>query len=139
MRSAISTPHPLAQERQRASKRGTLGKLRSVPSHASNRDGNSNGLSPAQAIQTMEVEPLARPDQSNGLTPAKAIQKNDAPLARRTAIQMNEHESKPRLVAFSRIEALRVEIRKAVEAVSLAVDVARLDLVRDDPDNYSRH
>ena len=139
MRPAISTPHPLAQERQHASKRGTLGKLRSVPSRASNRDGNSNGLSPAQAIQTMEVEPLARPDQGSGLTPAKAIQKDDAPLARRTAIQKNDGESETRLAMFARIEALRIEIRKLTEDVALAADIELLDLMRDEVGSYSRH
>ena len=139
MRSAISTPRPLAQERQHASKRGTLAKLRSVPSHASNRDGNSNGLSPAQAIQTMEVEPLMRPDQSNGPTPAKAIHKDDAPLARRTAIQKNEGESETRLAMFARIDALRIEIRKLTEDVALAADIELLDLMRDEVGSYSRH
>ena len=125
MRAAISTPHPLAQERQHAGKRGTLGKLRAVPTHASNSDGG-NGLTPVQAIQTMEVDPLARPDKSNGLAPAKAI-------------QTDEGESKTRLAMFARIDALRIEIRKLTEDVALAADIELLDLMRDEVGSYSRH
>jgi hypothetical protein len=139
VRPAISTPRPLPQEREHAKKRGTLGQLRAVPSHASNHDGTRNGLPPVQAIQAMEVEPLARPDQGNGLTPAKAIQKDDAPLSRRTAIQTNEGESKTRLAMFARIDALRIEIRKLTEDVALAADIELLDLMRDEIGSYSRH
>jgi hypothetical protein len=139
MRSAISTPHPLAQERQHAGKRGTLGKLRAVPACASNRDDGSNGLTPVQTIQTMEVDPLARPDKGNGLAPAKTIQKDDAPPPRQTAIQKNGGESQTRLAMFARIDALRIEIRKLIEDVALAADIELLDLMRDEVGSYSRH
>ncbi|WP_255580937.1 hypothetical protein [Caballeronia sp. dw_276] len=104
-----------------------------------NSDSDSNGLAPAQAIETMDVDPLARPDDSNGLTPAKAIQKDDAPLARRTTIQKDEGESKTRLAMFARINALRIEIRQLTEDVVLAADVELLDLMRDEVGSYSRH
>jgi hypothetical protein len=87
----------------------------------------------------MDVEPLTRPDQGNGLTPAKAIQKNDTPLARRTAIQTNEGESKTRLAMFARIDALRIEVRKLAEDVALSADIELLDLMRDEVGSYSRH
>jgi hypothetical protein len=114
IRPAISTPRPLPQERQHEEKRGTLGKLHAVPAHSSNQNGN-------------------------GPTPAKAIQKDDAPLARRTAIQTNEGESKSRLAMFARIGALRIEIRKLAEDVALAADIELLDLMRDEAGSYSRH
>ena len=139
MRSAISPPHPLAQERQHAGRRGTLGKLRAVPAHASNRDGCSGGLTPAQTIQTLEVDPLTRPDNGNGLTTAKTIQNDDAPLTRRTTIQKDEGESKTRLAMFARIDALRIEVRKLSEDVALAADIELLDLMRDELGSYSRH
>src|SRR5471032_1133703 len=102
-RPATSTPRPLAQEREHVKKRGTLGKLRSVPSRTANGDDRNSGLASAQTIQTMNVEPVTLPDQGNGLTPAKTIQEDDTPLARRTAIQTNEGESKTRLAMFARI------------------------------------
>ena len=114
IRPAISTQRPLPREREHAKKRGALGKLRAVPAHSPNPNGN-------------------------GLTPAKAIQKDDAPLARRTAMQTNEGESKTRLAMFARIDALRVEIRKLAEDVALAADIELLDLMRDEIGSYSRH
>jgi hypothetical protein len=114
IRPATSTPRPLPQEREHAKKRGALGKLRAVPAHSPNRNGN-------------------------GLTPANAIQKNDTPLTRRTATQTNEGESKTRLSMFAQIDALRIEIRKLTEDVALAADIELLDLMRDEVGSYSRH
>jgi len=87
----------------------------------------------------MDVEPVTLPDQGNGLTPAKTIQEDDTPLARRTAIQTNEGESKTRLAMFARIDAHRIEIRQLVEAVALTADIELLDLMRDEVGSYSRH
>jgi hypothetical protein len=114
IRSAISTPRPLPQERKHAEKRGALGKLRAVPAHSPNPN-------------------------SNGLTPANSIQQDDAPLTRRTTIQTNEGESKTRLAMFARIDALRMEIRKLAEDVALAADIELLDLMRDEVGSYGRH
>ena len=116
MRPAISTPRPLPRERESAKKRGALGQLRSIPSRTSNHD-----------------------DKRNRLAPVKTIQKDDAPLARRTAIQSKESESKTRLAASARIDALRVEIRELVEAVALTADIELLDLMRDEVGSYRRH
>jgi hypothetical protein len=109
-------PTPAAAKAGTREKRGSLGKLRAAPAHSS----NSN-------------------DKSNGLTPADAIQKDDAPLARRTAIQTNEGESKTRPAMFARIDSLRIEIRKLAEDVALAADIELLDLMRDEIGSYSRH
>lgn len=114
IRPAISTQRPLPREREHAKKRGALGKLRAVPAHSPNRNGN-------------------------GLTPADAIQKNDTPLTRRTTIQTTEGESKNRLAMFARIDALRIEICKLAEDVALAADIELLDLMRDEVGSYSRH
>ncbi|UVS96697.1 hypothetical protein EFP19_13685 [Burkholderia glumae] len=61
---ALSTPRPLPRKREHAKSRAAI-KLASV-----------NGAS-------MQSD-------CHGLTPAKAIQKDEAPLARRNPIQMNE-------------------------------------------------
>ena len=114
IRPAISIPGPLPQEREHAKKREALGKLRAVPAHNPNPNGN-------------------------GLAPAKAIQKDDAPLARRTTVQTKEGESKTRLAMFARIDAVRIEIRKLAEDVALAADIDLLDLMRDEVGSYSRH
>ena len=58
IRPAISTPRPLPQEREHAEKRGALGKLRAVPAHSPNPNGN--GLTPAKAIQKDEGESKTR-------------------------------------------------------------------------------
>ncbi|MGF7130497.1 hypothetical protein P3T40_001972 [Paraburkholderia sp. EB58] len=63
---------------------------------------------------------------NSGLTPAKAI-------------QTKENESDPRLATVARIDALRIEIRKLVELISLGADIELLDLMRDELGSYSRH
>lgn len=126
MRSATSTPRPLPRQRNTAEKRGAWAPLRAVPAHASNVEGQTSGLTPANPIQTMDVDPLSRTDNSRGLAPA-------------TAIQRNESESNSRLAALARIDALRVEIRALVEVVSLGAEIEVLDLVRDELGSYSRH
>ncbi|HEY3599720.1 MAG TPA: hypothetical protein VGL08_19665 [Paraburkholderia sp.] len=116
MRPAISTPRPLPRKRERAEKSPRLALAGAVPAHASNDDVNSNGLTPAQAIQ-----------------------KDEAPLARRKPIQTNEGQSDSRLATLARIGALRTEIRSLTEAIAIAADVELLDLMRDEVGSYSRH
>jgi hypothetical protein len=113
---AISTPRPLPRKRGTADKRPRLSFAGAVPAHASNDDVNSSGLAPAKAIQT-----------------------NEAPLARRKAIQKKESESDTRLANLARIDAVRVEIRKLVDEIAIAADIELLDLMRDEVGSYSRH
>ena len=116
VRPAISTPRPLPRKREHADKRPRLSLAGAVPAHASNDDVNSGGHAPA-----------------------KAIQKDEAPLARRKPIQMNEGQSDSRLANLARIEAIRVEIRQLVEVIALGADIELLDLMRDEVGSYSRH
>ncbi|MFM0407479.1 hypothetical protein [Paraburkholderia dipogonis] len=112
----ISTPRPLPRKRGAADKRLRLSVAGAVPAQASNDDVNSNGL-----------------------TPAKAIQTNEAPLARRKAIQRKGSESVTRLANLARIDAIRIEIRKLVDEIALEADIELLDLMRDEVGSYSRH
>ncbi|MFL9960439.1 hypothetical protein PQR02_04745 [Paraburkholderia sediminicola] len=116
VRPAISTQRPLPRKREQAGKRPRLSLAGAVPAQASNDDVNSSGL-----------------------TPAKAIQIDEAPLARRKAIQTNESESDSRLANLARIDAVRIEIRKLVEVIALGADIELLDLMRDEVGSYSRH
>ncbi|MFM0250627.1 hypothetical protein [Paraburkholderia sediminicola] len=116
VRTAISTPRPLPRKREAADKRPRLSLAGAVPAHASNDDVNGSGL-----------------------TPAKPIQINEAPLARRKAIQTKESESDSRLANLARIDAIRIEIGKLVEVIALGADIELLDLMRDEVDSYSRH
>lgn len=116
VRPAISTPRQLPRKREAADKRPRLSLAGAVPAHASNDDVNSSGLAPAKAIQT-----------------------NEAPLARRKAIQKKGSESDSRLANLARIDAVRIEIRKLVEAVALGADIELLDLMRDEVGSFSRH
>jgi hypothetical protein len=70
VRPATSTPHPLPRKREPVDKRPRLSLAGAFPTHASNGEDNSSGL-----------------------TPAKAIQKDEAPLTRRKTIQTKESES----------------------------------------------
>lgn len=116
VRPAISTPRQLPRKREAADKRPRLSLAGAVPAHASNDDVNGSGLAPAKTIQT-----------------------NEAPLARRKAIQKKESESDSRLANLARIDAIRIEIRKLVEAVALGADIELLDLMRDEVGSFSRH
>lgn len=116
VRPAISTPRQLPRKRDAADKRPRLSLAGAVPAHASNDDVNSSGLAPAKAIQT-----------------------NEAPLARRKTIQTKESESDTRLANLARFDAIRIEIRKLVEAVALGADIELLDLMRDEVGSFSRH
>ena len=111
---ALSTLRPLPRKRESAEKRPRLSLAGAVPAQPSNGNVNSSGLTPA-------------------------IQKDEAPLARRKPIQMNEARSDSRPGHLSRINALRIEIRSLVEAVVLGADVELLDLMRDEVGSYSRH
>ncbi|QJP74171.1 hypothetical protein HJC54_19970 [Burkholderia glumae] len=76
---------------------------------------------------------------SDGLTPATAIQKNNAPLTRRKAIQMNEALADARQGRLTRLDALRTEIRSLVIDISHAADVELLDLMADEIGSFARH
>lgn len=116
VRPATSTPRPLPRKREAADKRPRLSPAGTVPAHTSNDRVNSNGLTPATAIQT-----------------------NEAPLSRRKAIQTKESESDSRLANFVRIVAGRIEIRKLVDDIALGADIELLDLMRDKVGSYSQH
>ncbi|WP_348638413.1 hypothetical protein [Paraburkholderia sp. D15] len=113
---AISTPRPPPRKRDAADKRPKLTPTGVVPAHASNDDFSSTGLAPAKAIQT-----------------------NEAPVARRKANQTKEGESDSRLANRTRIDTIRVEIRKLVDEIALGADIELLDLMRDEVGSYSRH
>lgn len=116
VRPAISTPRPLPRKREPADKRPRLSLAGVVPTHTSNDDVNSSGLAPAKSIQT-----------------------NETPLAQRKTIQTKESESDTRLANLARIDAVRIEIRKLVEGITLGADIELLDLMRDEVGSYSRH
>jgi len=116
VRPATSTPRPLPRKREAADKRPRLSLAGAVPAHASNDDVNSSGLAPAKAIQT-----------------------NEAPLARRKAIQKKGSESDSRLANLARIDAVRIEIRKLVDEIALGADIELLDLMRDEVGSFRRH
>jgi hypothetical protein len=112
--SATSTPRQLPRKREGAAKRPRLSLAGAVPAQTSSVDVKDSGLAPA-------------------------IQADEASLARRKAIQMNEATSDTRRGHLARIDALRDEIRSLSEAISLAADVELLDLMRDEVGSYSRH
>ncbi|AQQ51604.1 hypothetical protein A8F72_06505 [Burkholderia cenocepacia] len=76
---------------------------------------------------------------SSGLTPATAIQNNDAPLARRKAIQMNEALADTRQGRLAQIDDLRTKIRSLITDISHAADVELLDLMADEIGSFARH
>ncbi|OJA21998.1 hypothetical protein BGX87_31410 [Burkholderia ubonensis] len=76
---------------------------------------------------------------NGGLTPANAIQSNEAPLARRKPIQMNEASADARRGRLTRIDALRIEIRSLITDISHAADVELLDLMADEIGSFARH
>ncbi|MBR8174874.1 hypothetical protein KDX03_02760 [Burkholderia ambifaria] len=73
------------------------------------------------------------------LTPAKTIQKDEAPLARRKPIQMNEALADTRQGTLARLDALRIEIRALIIDISHAADVELLDLMADEIGSFARH
>ncbi|MCO8421427.1 hypothetical protein KGP75_22715 [Burkholderia cenocepacia] len=75
----------------------------------------------------------------SGLTPAKAIQKDEAPLARRKPIQMNDALADTRQGRLTRLDALRNEIRALITEISHAADVELLDLMADEIGLFARH
>ncbi|MBO1853997.1 hypothetical protein J4G52_10610 [Burkholderia cenocepacia] len=75
----------------------------------------------------------------SGLTPAKAIQKDEAPLARRKPIQMNEALAESHQGRLTRLDALRTEIRALITEISHAADVELLDLMVDEIESFARH
>ncbi|WP_322105876.1 hypothetical protein [Paraburkholderia sp. J41] len=112
--AATSTPRPLPRQRGDAEKRPRLSLAGAVPAQPANVKGNNDGLAPS-------------------------IQKNEAPRARRKAIQTDEAPSETRRDNLSRIEALSIEIRSLTEAIVLGADIELLDLMRDETGSYSRH
>lgn len=114
VRPATSTPRPLPRKREQAEKRPRLSLAGAVATNAAN-------------------------DNGSGLAPATTIQTDEAPLARRKAIQTKESESDARLATRARIDALRVEIRKLVDEVALGADIELLDLIRDEVGSFRRH
>jgi hypothetical protein len=114
--AATSTPRPLPRKREHAGNRPRRSLAGAVPAHASDNEVNGSGLAPAKTIQT-----------------------NEAPLARRKAIQKKEREPDTRLANLARIDAIRIEIRKLVDEIALGADIELLDLMRDEVGSYSRH
>ncbi|WP_249206188.1 hypothetical protein [Burkholderia cenocepacia] len=112
-RSALSTPRPLPRKREHAKKR------------------------PALALAS--VDGTSTQSNSSGLTPATTIQNNDAPLARRKAIQTNEALADTRQGRLARFDALRIEIRALITEISHAADVELLDLMADEIGSFARH
>jgi hypothetical protein len=76
---------------------------------------------------------------NDGLTPVKAIQKDEAPLARRKPVQMNEALADTRQGTLARLDALRIEIRALIVDISHAADVELLDLMADEIGSFARH
>lgn len=112
-RPALSTPRPLPRKREHAKKR--------------------------PAIALASVNGTSMQSNCGGLTPAKAIQKDEAPLARRKPIQMNEASADSRQGRLARIDALRIEIRSLITDISHAADVELLDLMADEIGSFARH
>ncbi|POM20650.1 Uncharacterised protein [Burkholderia cepacia] len=112
-RPALSTPRQLPRKRETAKSRAAV-KLASV-----------NGTS----IQS----------DCDWLTPAKAIQKDEAPLARRKPIQINEALADTRQGRLARLDALRIEIRALITEISHSADVELLDLMADEIGSFARH
>ncbi|WP_256250446.1 hypothetical protein [Burkholderia ubonensis] len=112
-RPALSTPRPLPRKREHAKKR--------------------------PAIALASVNGTSMQSDNGGLTPANAIQSNEAPLARRKPIQMNEASADARRGRLTRIDALRIEIRSLITDISHAADVELLDLMADEIGSFARH
>ncbi|WP_334033750.1 hypothetical protein [Burkholderia cepacia] len=113
LRPAISTPRPLPRKRENAKKR------------------------PALALASVDGTPMQ--SNSSGLTPATSFQINDAPLARRKTIQINEALADARQGRLARLDALRTEIRSLVIDISHAADVEVLNLMADEIGSFARH
>ncbi|MGY6237121.1 hypothetical protein ACW910_06275 (plasmid) [Burkholderia ambifaria] len=112
-RPALSTPRPLPQKRESAKKR--------------------------PAIALASVNGTSKRANSDGLTPAKAIQKDEAPLARRNPIQKNEALAGIRQGRLARLDVMRIEIRALITEISHAADVELLDLLADEIGSFARH
>ncbi|MBR8233756.1 hypothetical protein K6W26_03475 [Burkholderia sp. AU42008] len=76
---------------------------------------------------------------NDGLTPVKTIQSDEAPLARRKPVQMNEALADTRQGTLARLDALRIEIRALIVDISHAADVELLDLMADEIGSFARH
>nr|WP_232338777.1 hypothetical protein [Burkholderia cenocepacia] len=112
-RPALSTPRPLPRKREHAMKR--------------------------PAIALASVNDTSMQSDCSGLTPAKAIQKDEAPLARRKPIQMNEALAESHQGRLTRLDALRTKIRALITVISHAADVELLDLMADEIGSFARH
>ncbi|WP_240687897.1 MULTISPECIES: hypothetical protein [Burkholderia] len=112
-RPALSTPRPLPRKREHAEKR--------------------------PAIALASVNGTSMQSDNDGLTPAKTIQKDEAPLARRKPVQMNEALADTRQGTLARLDALRIEIRALIVDISHAADVELLDLMADEIGSFARH
>ncbi|MGU2417865.1 hypothetical protein [Burkholderia cenocepacia] len=112
-RPALSTPRPLPRKREHAEKR--------------------------PAIALASANGTSMQSNNDGLTPEKAIQKNKAPLARRKPIQTNEALADTHQGRLARFDALRIEIRALITAISQAADVELLDRLADEIGSFARH
>ncbi|WP_236862292.1 hypothetical protein [Burkholderia contaminans] len=112
-RPALSTPRPLPRKREHAKKR--------------------------PAIALASVNGASMQSNSGGLTPATTIQNDEAPLARRKPIQMNEALADARQGRLTRLDTIRTEIRTMVAEISHAADVELLDLMADEVGSFARH
>ncbi|MEK7891262.1 hypothetical protein AAB992_29575 [Burkholderia contaminans] len=112
-RPAPSTPRPLSRKRE-----------------------HGNGRT---AIALASVDGKAVANERRGRAPAKAIQKNEATLARRKPIQMNDASAVARRGRAERLEAVRIAIRELVVEISHAADVELLDLMADEIGSFARH
>ncbi|WGS43091.1 hypothetical protein LFL97_06060 [Burkholderia sp. JSH-S8] len=112
-RPALSTPRPLPRKREHATKR--------------------------PAIALASVSGTSMQSDCGGLKPAKAIQKDEAPLARRKPIQINEASAGTRRGWLARLDTLRLEIRSLITDISHAADVELLDLMADEVGSFARH
>ncbi|KGW79035.1 hypothetical protein Y046_4933 [Burkholderia pseudomallei MSHR2990] len=112
-RPALSTPRPLPRKREHRKQR--------------------------TAIALASVEGKAIATEQRGRAPAKAIQKDEATLARRKPIQVNDASAVARRGRAERIEALRATIRDLVVEISHAADVELLDLMADEVGSFARH
>ncbi|WP_431819637.1 hypothetical protein [Burkholderia sp. F1] len=112
-RPALSTPRPLPRKREHTKQR------------------------PALALAS--VNGTSTQSNSSGLTPATTIQNNDAPLARRKAIQRNEALANARQGRLAQIDDLRIKIRSLITDISHAADVELLDLMADEIGSFARH
>ncbi|KGX68101.1 hypothetical protein Y026_1454 [Burkholderia pseudomallei TSV28] len=112
-RPALSTPRPLPRKREHRKQR--------------------------TAIALASVEGKAIATEQRGRAPAKAIQKDEATLARRKPIQVNDASAVARRGRAERIEALRATIRDLVIEISHAADVELLDLMADEVGSFARH